>query len=150
MSGRSHKITPHKVLKERIMKNIQVELPVAGYFKLSPTGDDHSTSKQGQTCKIWIVSKPGHLKKNNFGGIGKQCDGRNQLLETELFGTFHLKVKSYSSIFHICKFYLGFKVILWMLVFALLQEQRVTLMVTCKGELHSSDTCLAASAIITT
>lgn len=35
-----------------------------------------------------------------------------------------------------------------MLVLALLQEG-VTSKVTCKGDLHSSDTCLAASAIIT-
>lgn len=35
-----------------------------------------------------------------------------------------------------------------MLGFFLLQEG-LTPMVTCKGDLHSSDTCLAASAIIT-
>lgn len=43
------------------------------------------------------------------------------------FGIFHLKLKGYFSIFHACKFYLGFKVRLRMPILAHLQDTEGTM-----------------------
>lgn len=118
MSGDSHKITSRKMLREKIMERI------SRWNCLEENWRWAKYSQQGKTCKKWTAFKltGASEEKQTNRKTRKQCNERSQLSEAERFGIFHLKLKGYFSILHVCKILFVFKVKLLMLVLVHLQD----------------------------
>ena len=92
------------------------------------SGDDLSMPSKARSVKNgWSVNRLGRLKENTTLQDKEAVQCEKPAFRIWAVWHFHLKQKGYFSICHACKFYLGFKIRLWMLFLALLQDTHVNM-----------------------